>query len=348
MKHWALDYLSCPVTRSELQLVDPTVAGDEIVAGELVSREGRRYAIREGVPRFAVIPGQETQSAESVESFGFEWNTLNFDMFHANWLEHVVQRNFGSPDFFKDKVVLDCGAGSGMHSRWMIEAGAARVISLELSNTVDGIMRSNLAPNSDRNLIVQCDIASPPVRKGCFDVVYCINVVQHTADPANTTRNLYALLDEGQQLYINYYRMPEAPWKQLRLISAEAFRRGVTARLPKSLLLFLIRLAALGTYVPVLDRVVMQALICGEVPDGPQFRKRRYRQTVLNTYDWFGSHEFQRHYRCFELLELFSRAGIRLDQIPNLEQVMRLALPGMAFRCIGEGMAVRSAAKAPD
>lgn len=335
MKRWALDYLACPVTGGALQLVDEVGTTDDISSGSLVSAEGRRYPIVDGVPRFAVIPGRATQSAESVESFGFEWNTLNFDLFRSNWVEHVVERNFGTPDFFRDKVVLDCGAGSGMHSRWMLDAGAKRVISLELSETVDGIMRSNLAPHADRNVIVQCDIANPPVRRGIFDVVYCINVIQHTADPAVTTRNLYGLLAPGQSLHVNYYRMPEPWWQQLRLVSAEGFRRAFTARLPKPVLLNLIRLAALGTYVPGLDRLVLQVLICGEVPAGPSFRTRRYRQTVLNTYDWFGSHHFQRHYRCVELISLFKQAGIPLDLIPNLEEVMRLARPGMAFRCVG-------------
>jgi 2-polyprenyl-3-methyl-5-hydroxy-6-metoxy-1,4-benzoquinol methylase len=341
MKHWALDFLGCPITSSPLRLVDPRVTGDEIVAGHLVSPEGRRYEIIDGVPRFAVVENLETQSAKSVESFGFEWNTLNFDLFHANWMEHIVVRNFESPQFFRGKVVLDCGSGSGMHSRWMIEAGAARVISLELSSTVDGIMRKNLSSYSDRNLIVQCDIANPPVQKGKFDVLYCMNVIQHTKDPAVTTRNLYRLVGDGQELYINYYRMPEAWWKQLRIILGESFRRNFTAKLPKAVLLNLIRAASLATYVPLLDRIALQFLICGEVPPGPQFRARRYRQTVLNTYDWFGSHDFQYHYRCWELLSLFAKAEIKYDRIPNLEQVMRLALPGLAFRFVGDGGAGR-------
>jgi uncharacterized protein YbaR (Trm112 family)/2-polyprenyl-3-methyl-5-hydroxy-6-metoxy-1,4-benzoquinol methylase len=335
MKTWALDYLACPVTRAGLELTDASMDGDEIVHGTLVSPEGRRYPIVNGVPRFAHVEGLDTQSTESVESFGYEWNTLNFDLFHANWLEHVVQRNFGGPGYFNDRVMLDCGAGSGMHSRWMLEAGARRVISLELSETVDGIMRKNLAGFGARSLVVQCDIANPPIRRGTVDTVYCINVIQHTRAPAETTRNLYALLESGQELFVNYYRMPEEWWKQLRLETAEGFRRVFTAKLPKPLLLGLIRLGAVLTFVPLLDRLVLQVMICGEVPKGPRFRYRRYRQTVLNTYDWFGSHDFQYHYRCFELLGLFEEAGIAYERIPNLEEVIRVALPGMAFRCIG-------------
>lgn len=334
MKSWALEYLACPVSNSALLLVATKTDGDEIIEGYLTSQEGRRYEIIDGVPRFSAIADISVQTASSVESFGYEWNTLNFDLFHTNWIEHIVKRNFGTTDFFKGKIILDCGAGSGMHSRWMIEAGAKRVISLELSNTVDGIMRSNLAPYSEQNLIVQCDIANPPIRKGGVDMVYCINVVQHTKDPVITTHNLYKLLQEGEELYINYYRMPDDWWEQLRIIMGEFLRRKFTAKLPKELLLNLIRILALGTYLPLLDKITLQFLICGEVPNGANYRARRYRQTVLNTYDWFGSHDFQYHYRCSELLDIFCKAKIELDCIPNLERTISLALPGLAFRFV--------------
>jgi len=335
MKSWALDYLACPVTNGWLHLVDAEINGDDIISGKLISPEGRSYEILNGVPRFSYVVGSNMQTTSSVESFGFEWNTLNFDLFYANWMEHIVKRNFGSTDFFKNKIVLDCGAGSGMHSRWMIEAGAARVISLELSNTVDNIMRTNLAPYSERNLIVQCDIANPPIKKGVVDLIYCINVVQHTKDPVNTTHNLYSLLQEGNELYINYYRMPEDWWGQLRIKMGELFRRKITAKLPKGVLLNLIRMFALTTYLPLLDKIALQFLICGEVPEGEGYKTRRYRQTVLNTYDWFGSHDFQYHYHCSELLTLFTKAGIKLELIPNLETVISQALPGMAFKFVG-------------
>src|SRR5688572_17884032 len=70
MKTWALDYLACPVTGARLELTDASMDGDEIVRGTLVSPQGRRYPIVNGVPRFAQIEGLDTQSAESVESFG--------------------------------------------------------------------------------------------------------------------------------------------------------------------------------------------------------------------------------------------------------------------------------------
>lgn len=95
------------------------------------------YAIRNGIQRF----GGNTRA---VESLGEEWNEFNYDDFRTNWLEHCITPTFGGLSVFKDKVIVDAGAGSGMHSRWMVEAGARKVYALELCHSVDGVMQKNL------------------------------------------------------------------------------------------------------------------------------------------------------------------------------------------------------------
>ena len=136
-----LDYLCDPLDKSTLTLRDPQFAPDgSITSGSLVSASGRSYPIRDGVPRFV-----QPEVQRSVVSFGDEWNHFNFDEFRINWMEHTVRHTFGSLAEFKDKLVVDCGAGSGVQSRWISEAGAKHVIALELSHSVDDVMNRNLA-----------------------------------------------------------------------------------------------------------------------------------------------------------------------------------------------------------
>jgi uncharacterized protein YbaR (Trm112 family) len=137
----SLKYLCDPADGSDLRLSAETVIINERVeTGELVSANGTRYLIKNGVPRF--LPNAETN--DSVVSFGNEWNHFNYDGFKANWLKHIAEGGFGSTDYFKDKLIVDCAAGSGMHAEWMSEYGASHVIALELSHSVDGVMRENL------------------------------------------------------------------------------------------------------------------------------------------------------------------------------------------------------------
>lgn len=330
MKQWGMEYLACPITGQTLKMKGAVYQGEEIMEGKLVSPEGREFPIRSGIPRFAALEG--SQSSGSVESFGFEWNTLNFDSFYINWHEHIVKGNFGSLDFFKDKVVLDCGGGSGMHSRWLLEAGARQVITLELSQTVDGIMRKNLQGFGDRSLVVQCDIAKPPIQKGSVDVVYCMNVIQHTVDPVETTRRLYQLLGGKTELFINYYMQGDdtcRSWKFKNLL-----RDKVLSLLPQRILLSLCRIWGLMSLVPGLDYLLMRFLLIrgSEVPPGPNFLQRKYKQTVLNTYDWYGSHDFQHYYTYKELKKLFSEAGIPSEKVLNYEEVINSSIAGKAFR----------------
>jgi hypothetical protein len=140
-----LNYLCDPVDGSELRLSSESkVIDDEIETGELLAASGKRYPYH--VPRFL-----EGADSGSVVSFGDEWNHFNYDSFKANWLKHIAEGAFGSTDYFKNKVIVDCAAGSGMHTKWMAEYGASHVIALELSHSVDGVMQENLrgVPNVD-------------------------------------------------------------------------------------------------------------------------------------------------------------------------------------------------------
>ena len=103
------------------------------------------------------------------------------------------------------KLVVDAGAGSGMQSRWMREAGARRVIVLELSHSVDGVMSQNLR-GLDGVDIVQCSIDRPPLKDGCIDgIVICHNVIQHTPSVETTARALWALVAPGGEFAFNCY-----------------------------------------------------------------------------------------------------------------------------------------------
>ncbi len=168
-----LEYLCDPLDKSSLTLTEAQY-GDRghIVRGILISSSGRRYPIRDGVPRFE----SDREQQDAVESFGDEWNRFNFADFHLNWLNHTVKNTFGSLDAFCGKVIVDAGAGSGMQTRWMRHAGAAKVIALELSHSVDGIMKENLR-GLDGVDVIQCSIDRPAdtrwSHQRCSDLPQC-------------------------------------------------------------------------------------------------------------------------------------------------------------------------------
>ena len=189
-----LKYLCDPTDQSDLDLVNPLFDeyGD-IVSGQLISLNGNRYQIKNGIPRFS---GNDEMS-QSVDSFGNEWNHFNFDDFKLNWLNHTVKNTFGSVDAFKNKLVVDCGAGSGMQTRWISEAGASHVIALELSHSVDGVIKENLKDIHNVD-VIQCSIDAPPLKRNSIDgIVICHNVIQHTPSVESTAKALWDLVSIG-------------------------------------------------------------------------------------------------------------------------------------------------------
>lgn len=243
MKLKLLDYLCDPIDKTELELKNPVYdkKGD-ITEGMLNSKSGRSYVIRQGIPRFV----ENNAMQKSVESFGNEWNFFNFDQFEINWLNHTVRNTFGSPDIFQGKVVVDAGAGSGMQSLWMSRSGADYIISLELSHSVDGIMKKNLQ-QVDNVDVVQCSIDQPPIKDGIINgIVICHNVIQHTPSVEDTAHALWRIVSQGGEFVFNCYAKNDLGLiRKLRLKLYSALRKFFSRRS------FLIKLLATNVYAAV-------------------------------------------------------------------------------------------------
>jgi uncharacterized protein YbaR (Trm112 family) len=328
MRRDLLAILCDPEDQSELELVTSDV-GDEVMQGVLISGSGRIYPILDGLPRFVSV-------TSDVHSFGDEWNYFNYDLFKANWSEHVVSNTFGSAEVFRNQTVVDCGAGSGMQARWMAEAGAGRVIALEMSHSVDGVMKRNLAgvPNVD---VIQCSITKPPIRRGSIEgIVICHNVLQHTRSVEETATGLWAMLHSGEFVFNCYLRYPGVFW-WLRWVLVYRPLRAVLSRCPFWAILSYAKVMAILRFIPLLGGLLEKAqlVLRGEVPPGPRKLSRMYRAAVLNTFDWYGSHSFQHQKTPDELRALVSALQPDSSKVHNLERYLRRPLPpGLAIRLI--------------
>jgi SAM-dependent methyltransferase len=326
-----LDYLCDPFDRSPLELRGSRTAADgTIVGGELVSGAGRSYPIRGGIPRFA-----EPQAQAHVESFGDEWNYFNFDDFRVNWAEHTVRNTFGSLEAFRGKVVVDAGAGSGMQSRWIKEAGAAHVICLELSHSVDGVVARNLAgvPGVD---VVQCSIDRPPLRDGSIDgIVLCHNVIQHTQSVEETARALWRLAGPGGEFVFNCYQKNDRGWLRKARLELSLALRGFLARRSFAFRLNYARTVGLLRMLPLLGWLLEKSMLVirGIVPPGPGYGRRAYKSAVLNTFDFYGAHSYQHLKSDDEIRALVSELQPDPARVLNAERYFRRPPPpGIALR----------------
>jgi uncharacterized protein YbaR (Trm112 family) len=296
MTPWLLDYLCDPADHGPLALKDARRdKKGRIISGVLVGRQGRKYPIIKGVPRFVPLGLQA-----SVDSFGDQWNHFNFDDFHLQWLGHTVKNTFGGPAWFKGKTVVDAGGGHGMQSRWMAEAGAARVICLELSHSVDGIIRSNLTGLEDTIAVVQCSIDAPPLKPACIgknSLVICHNVIQHTPSVEKTARALWGMVGKGGEFAFNCYTRDDSTRLQRLRFGIYSRVRRVVQSWPFWARWSYAHVLALLRFMPGLGWLLekMNLVYRGDVRPGPRYWRRVWRGTVVGTFDYFGAQTYQHH-----------------------------------------------------
>ena len=88
----------------------------------------------------------------------------------------------------EDPSVLDVGGGSGRVGELTLDAGAARYVNIDLSDTMLGLARERLARFGDKVELVQGDFLSAPL-DGPFDVVLALGYFDYIADaPAHVRR----------------------------------------------------------------------------------------------------------------------------------------------------------------
>jgi ubiquinone/menaquinone biosynthesis C-methylase UbiE len=335
-----LNYLCEPITGRPLHLENAEYDDNgNMASGGLVSEAGNVYPIIKGIPRF--IPSEEL--AQSVASFGDEWNYFNFTYFKVNWLKHTVANTFGTLQAFKDKVIVDAGGGSGAQTLWMLEAGAKHVIMLDLSNSVDDVVGKNLGASGYGNYdVIQCSIDAPPIKSRSIDgIVYCHNVIQHTPSVEATAKALYALVAPGGEFVFNVYHKNDKGffrWVRFHLIYKSL--RTILSSLPFRAVLGYAKAMAVFREIPLIGIFLEKSgfLTQGDVPQVDEagasaHLRRRIRATTLNTYDWFGSHEFQHHKSEIEVRKLLAELQPDSTKILNLDKYYSNPQPiGCALR----------------
>jgi len=76
-----LNFLRCPVDHTSLEIENPifdSQNSERIVSATLISQNGRKYEVKNGVINFFVGEKSQNQS-DTIDTFGHEWNT------HDQW-----------------------------------------------------------------------------------------------------------------------------------------------------------------------------------------------------------------------------------------------------------------------
>lgn len=295
-----LPLLMCPQTKSPLRLSEAELEpSGRITSGWLISTANIniRYPIIRGIPRFAISQSQ----LEAVAHFAQQWNYFDYSIFRHHFEKHTMNNTFGSLAAVSGQVVVDAGAGSGAGARWMAEAGAAHVIALELSGTVDTIITENTKHllNVD---VIQCSIDAIPLRDNAIPgMVICRNAIHHTPSVSATLAELWRITAPGAECAFNcYITNPNSSLDRTRQKLYRAVRALISS-LPFHMRLAYAHTMAALRLVPGLGKLLQfLKLVVLEEPR-PAFKlskegyKQLYRSALLGTFDYFGAHTHQHH-----------------------------------------------------
>jgi len=164
----------------------------------------RTYPIRDHIPRFLVdLSNAEHQVKRSfnVEHARYlESRHLHFtSRLVEQWLEDVQL----PPEYFKGKLILDAGCGSGRWTYAMASLGAT-VVAVDLTDA--GVAVTHNATAVMENVVVlQANVLHLPFRPDSFDFVVSWGVLHHTPNTKAAFERLVPLVKKGGQLYVMVY-----------------------------------------------------------------------------------------------------------------------------------------------
>jgi SAM-dependent methyltransferase len=243
LKEKLLTYLNCPSCAGELACLIDKAESDDIIDGELRCEScARVFPISAGVPRFAVLDEVEGDKRETATNFGWQWKHFTqTDELYADqllgWLKPL------SPDFFRDKVVLEGGCGKGRHTELVAQWGAKEIIGIDLSAAVDtAYVATRHLPNAH---VIQADIYNLPLRRS-FDHAFSIGVLHHLPDPKGGFESLASRVKPEGFLSAWVYGAENNEWIT-RFVNP--VREKLTSRIDQRALLQLSKLPAASLYL---------------------------------------------------------------------------------------------------
>ncbi|MBI4394423.1 MAG: methyltransferase domain-containing protein [Euryarchaeota archaeon] len=336
MRPELIEILACPKCDAGLSISTRQEKTGEIESGQLNCQGcNQTYPIVHGIPRF-VVGGDDYAS-----NFGIQWEKFNrtqIDAFNrtkesekrfraeTGWDENDLQR----------RLVLDAGCGAGRFTAIAASWGAM-VVAVDLTARAIEACARNTKELGLQVDCIQASIYALPFRRGVFDKLFSLGVLQHTPDPAKAMRTLPIYLRPGGEIA---YWIYERRWT--RFLMARTYLRPITRRLPPRanyiLSLFLTAIFFPITLVISLLPGGQTVVKCFPISARHYWRRLSIREqwhwTVLDTFDTYApAYEFvQSEADVVSSLEAASVEGISRRPARGMAIVGRKAATGGALQ----------------
>jgi SAM-dependent methyltransferase len=243
LKQRLLSYLVCPSCEAPLDLSVTKSEDGEIIEGELRCTScSNSFPITDGIPRFANLDHVESDKRATAAGFGWQWQhfTQEDERYAEQFLGWIAPV---TPEFFRDKIVLEGGCGKGRHTQLAARWGARDVIGIDLSVAVETAFAATRSlPNAH---ILQADIYHLPLARK-FDYAFSVGVLHHLPDPRGGFMALASKVKPGGHISAWIYGAENNEWIT-RFVNP--VREKITSRIDQRALLQLSKLPAACVYL---------------------------------------------------------------------------------------------------
>ena len=233
-----VDKLVDPFNSQKLSLVVFEETKNRIIEGYLKNEDGEIYPIISSVPCFLkgelepdfynfylkhninhnnqILQNERRQNqAKTNDTFSDKWKRfteygLNSD--HQEFLFDWYQKKFGVSNreelkkfYAQFDSILECGPGSGFHSKHMAETNSkASVYALDVSDAAFTTQRNT--SHLENCFVVQADLNDAPFPKNEFDFIVADGVLHHTPNTRQAVESLYHHVKPGGKFFFYVYR----------------------------------------------------------------------------------------------------------------------------------------------
>ena len=164
--------------------------------------------------------------------------------------------------WFKDKICLDAGCGSGRYIQAMIDLGVKKVVGIDIN--------TNSAKNKikdKRVVLLKGDIREIPYKDDYFDFICCNGVLHHVTEPKKIIDEFSRILKKDGYLFLYVFDPYTEDWELIdsirkinKDIPVERFKEFLKSRL--ELPINKIHYFADLIYAPIQKKFTKEELIC--------------------------------------------------------------------------------------
>jgi SAM-dependent methyltransferase/uncharacterized protein YbaR (Trm112 family) len=349
VRHSFVEALRCPRCGQPFGLDVRAAVAEEVLEGALRSECGLVFPVISGVPRIlppglaptlfrdhsaffdrhpdlspARVREDGSAATRTLRAFGDEWRRFP-DLLASH--ERIFHWYFEGPEevAWEGLRVLDAGCGMGRWLHFARRAGAA-IVGMDVSPAID-VAAKREGGAAD---FVQADLCWAPFAPAAFDLVYCLGVVHHLAEPLMGVRALASLVRPDGELRLYVYRSFKGdPWPRRLLLETVTLLRRVTTRLPFPVVHAISwAVAALGSVLFVVPRRWLRGSALGDrlTRGAPlvQYADVPFRMLVAEQFDRLCA-PIEGRYGREEVAAWLEAAGVEIRGI----------LAGLGWRAIG-------------